>query len=288
RLLCKEYGAGLVYSEMISCHGLIYRQQKTIDMLQTVPEERPIAIQLFGSEPDIMGEAAAFLADMPIDFIDINMGCPVKKVTKKGAGSALMKTPELAAEIIRQVLDNGKKPVTVKIRSGWTHKTINAPEFAKMAEDNGAAALAIHGRTWSDGFSGKADWQVISAVKQSVSIPVIGNGDITCYAEGRKMMAETGCDGVMIGRAAMGKPWIFRPDNPEPDLKFRLSALKRHLELIAAHRPVELGLADIRNHAGRYFKGIAHSSAIRQQIYEASSFQNLRDLLLSLTTDIKP
>ncbi len=273
---------------MISCHGLIYRQQKTIDMLQTVPEERPIAIQLFGSEPDIMGEAAAFLADMPIDFIDINMGCPVKKVTKKGAGSALMKTPELAAEIIRQVLDNGKKPVTVKIRSGWTHKTINAPEFAKMAEDNGAAALAIHGRTWSDGFSGKADWQVISAVKQSVSIPVIGNGDITCYAEGRKMMAETGCDGVMIGRAAMGKPWIFRPDNPEPDLKFRLSALKRHLELIAAHRPVELGLADIRNHAGRYFKGIAHSSAIRQQIYEASSFQNLRDLLLSLTTDIKP
>jgi tRNA-dihydrouridine synthase B len=288
RLLCKEYGAGLVYSEMISCHGLSYRQQKTIDMLQTVPEERPFAVQLFGSEPDVMGEAAAFLSDMPIDFIDINMGCPVRKVTKKGAGSALMKTPELAADIIRQVQDNSKKPVTVKIRSGWTHQSINAPEFARIAENNGAAAIAIHGRTWSDGFSGTADWSVITAVKNAVAIPVIGNGDITSYSDGLKMMSETGCDGVMIGRGAMGQPWIFRPDNPEPSLDFRLSALKRHLDLIAANCNTNWGLAGIKNHAGRYFKGIANGAAIRQQIYQASSFQTLCDMLISLQTNIIP
>lgn len=286
RLLCKEHGAGLVYSEMISCHGISYHQQKTIDMLQTIPEERPVAVQLFGSEPDIMGEAAAFLSDMPIDFIDINMGCPVKKVTNKGAGSALMKTPKLAAEIIRQVRDNGKKTITVKIRSGWTHQTINASEFARMAEDNGAAAIAIHGRTWSDGFSGKADWRVIASVKKAVSIPVIGNGDITSYQDGQKMMADSGCDGVMIGRGALGRPWVFRPDNPEPDLSFRLSALRRHLELIATHCNTDWGLAGIKNHAGRYFKGIAHGSAIRQQIYQASSFHTLRDVVISLQTDI--
>ena len=282
RLLCKEYGAGLVYSEMISCHGLSYRQQKTIDMIRSVPEERPIAIQLFGSEPDVMANAAAFLSDMPIDFIDINMGCPVKKVTKNGAGSALMKTPDLAADIIRQVRDNGKKPVTVKIRSGWTHQSINAPTFAKMAEENGADAIVIHGRTWSDGFSGKADWSVIASVKNAVSIPVIGNGDITSYSGGRKMMDETGCDGVMIGRAAMGRPWIFRPNNPEPDLSFRLSALRRHLELIATHCNTDWGLAGIKNHAGRYFKGIAHGAAIRSRIYQAASFKELQNLVISL------
>jgi tRNA-dihydrouridine synthase B len=282
RLLCKEYGAGLVYSEMISCHGLSYRQQKTIDMLQTVPEEHPFAVQLFGSEPDVMGDAAAFLSDLPIDFIDINMGCPVKKITKNGAGSALMKTPDLAAKIIRQVRDKGKKTVTVKIRSGWTHQAINAPDFAKMAEDNGADAIAIHGRTWSDGFSGKADWSVIAAVKNAVSIPVIGNGDITSYNDGQKMMEETGCDGVMIGRGAMGRPWIFSPDNPEPSLDFRLSALKRHLDLIETNCNTDWGLAGIKNHAGRYFKGIAHGAAIRQQIYQASSFFELQDLILLL------
>jgi nifR3 family TIM-barrel protein len=288
RLLCKEYGAGLVYSEMISCHGLAYRQQKTIKMLQSVPQDYPVAIQLFGSEPDIMGEAAAFLSDLPIDLIDINMGCPVKKVIKKGAGSALMKTPDLASEIIKQVIEKGRKPVTIKIRSGWNHQQINAPEFAAMAEDNGVSAIAVHGRTWSDGFSGSADWNVIAKVKNTVSIPVIGNGDINSYHDGLKMMEATGCDGVMIGRATLGRPWIFRPDNPNPDLNLRLSALKRHLELIDAHCNTNWGLAGIKNHAGRYFKGVPHGAAIRNQIYNSHSFTELQDIIHSLLQPIQP
>lgn len=209
RLLCREYGAACCFSEMISCHGLTYRQQKTLDMLATRPEERPVAIQLFGAEPTHMGRAAAMVSSHAIDLIDINMGCPVKKVVKKGAGSALMKQPGLAREIIRQVVANTDRPVTVKIRTGWTHDTINAPEFARMAEEAGAAAITVHGRTWSDGFSGTVDWGVIARVKEAVSVPVIGNGDLTSYADGLAMMAATGCDGVMIGRGSLGNPWIF-------------------------------------------------------------------------------
>ena len=282
RLLCREYGAGLVYSEMISCHGLVYGQQNTLKMLQTVEQERPVSFQLFGSDPDIMAEAAAILSDLPIDLIDINMGCPVRKVIRKGAGSALMKTPKLAEEIIRRVCGQSKIPVTVKIRSGWNHQSLTAPEFARMAEDAGAAAVAVHGRTWSDGFSGKADWNVIKSVKETVSIPVIGNGDILSYGDGLKMMEETGCDGVMIGRGAMGRPWIFNPEQPEPSLTLRLTALKRHLELISDHRSTEFGLAAIKNHAGRYFKGMPHGAAIRHRIYQTDSFEELQQLIDSL------
>ena len=281
RLLCREYGAGLVYSEMISCHGLVYRQPNTFKMLQTVEQERPVSFQLFGSDPEIMAEAAAILSELPIDFIDINMGCPVRKVIKKGAGSALMKTPKLAEKIIRGVCKQGKIGVTVKIRSGWNHQSHTAPEFARMAEDAGAAAIGVHGRTWSDGFSGSADPRIIAAVKEAVSIPVIGNGDILSYGDGLKMMEETGCDGVMIGRGAMGRPWIFRPDQPEPDLTLRLTALKRHLEIITSHRSTEFGLAAIKNHAGRYFKGMPHGAAIRNQIYQTNSFSELQQLINS-------
>ena len=281
RLLCREYGAGLVYSEMISCHGLVYRQPNTFKMLQTVEQDRPVSFQLFGSDPEIMAEAAVILSELPIDLIDINMGCPVRKVTKKGAGSALMKTPKLAEKIIRGVCKQARIGVTVKIRSGWNHQSLTAPEFARMAEDAGASAIAVHGRTWSDGFSGSADQRIIAAVKEAVSIPVIGNGDILSYGDGLKMMEETGCDGVMIGRGAMGRPWIFRPDQPEPDLTLRLTALKRHLDLIASHRATEFGLAAIKNHAGRYFKGIPHGAAIRNQIYQTNSFPELRRLINS-------
>ena len=281
RLLCREYGAGLVYSEMISCHGLVYRQPNTFKMLQTVEQDRPVSFQLFGSDPEIMAEAATILSELPIDLIDINMGCPVRKVTKKGAGSALMKTPKLAEKIIRGVCKQARIGVTVKIRSGWNHQSLTAPEFARMAEDAGASAIAVHGRTWSDGFSGSADRRIITAVKKAVSIPVIGNGDILSYGDGLKMMEETGCDGVMIGRGAMGRPWIFRPNQPEPDLTLRLTALKRHLDLIASHRATEFGLAAIKNHAGRYFKGIPHGAAIRNQIYQTNSFPELQRLVNS-------
>jgi nifR3 family TIM-barrel protein len=281
RMLCREYGAGFCVSEMISCHGLVYRQEKTLQMLQSHPSEQPISMQLFGSEPEIMGEAAAVLSDFPVDIIDINMGCPVKKVVKKGAGAALMKTPDLAAGIIRKVCDNTKLPVTVKIRSGWSHQNINAPQFALMAQDHGASAITVHARTWSDGFSGKPDWDVIAAVKKAVSIPVIGNGDVSCREDGLKMMQKTGCDAVMIGRGAIGAPWVFGNNFSSPSVSFRLKALNRHLQLIEQFFPAETVLAKTKNQAGRYFKGVHSGASIRQKIYETKSFAELKNFILA-------
>ncbi|MBU4262238.1 MAG: tRNA dihydrouridine synthase DusB [Proteobacteria bacterium] len=286
RLLCREYGAGLVFSEMISCHGLMYEQQKTWDMTQSTPLERPISMQLFGSEPDMMGKAAAMLSQQPIDCIDINMGCPVKKVTKKGAGAALMKSPLVAAKIIREVCANSTKPVTVKFRSGWTHQSINAPEFARMAEEEGASAVTIHARTWSDGFSGTVDWGVIAKSKASIRIPVIGNGDINSYEKGLAMMKQTGCDGVMIGRGCLGRPWVFAQDNPAETPQLRLKALMRHLELIEQFCPPQWALGKIRNHAGKYFKAMRHGAEIRNRIYQAETFAALRQLVDNLLTEL--
>ena len=285
RLLCREYGASLCFSEMISCHGLHFRQKNTLDMLKTSAAERPVAMQLFGAEPEVMAEAAAILSEHPIDLIDINMGCPARKVIKKGAGCALMKDPALAAEIIRGVVKNSSVPVTVKFRSGWDHQSISAGDFARMAEDNGAAAVTVHARTWSDGFSGTADWRIISQVKQAVSIPVIGNGDIQSHADGVRMLAETGCDGVMIGRAALGAPWIFSAEAPEnPSLTFRLTALKRHLALIAKHQP-DTPPSQIKNHAGRYFKGVVGGAEIRRQIFNQTSFAAVKEIVASFATE---
>lgn len=283
RLLCREFGAGLVYSEMISCHGLVYDQHKTRQMITTVPDEQPLALQLFGSEPEIMAQAAAIIDKEPVAIIDINMGCPVRKVIKKGAGSALMQTPKLAEKIIRRVVASTKKPVTVKIRTGWNHHTINAPEFACMAEEAGASALAVHARTWSDGFSGEVDYSIIARVKETVSIPVIGNGDIHSYDDGLRLMRETGCDGVMIGRAALGAPWIFSPTiNIEPSRSLRLGALSRHLELIDHYLPAERLLGKIKNHAGKYVKGLPGSVSFRRAISDATSFEALVHYIHSL------
>lgn len=281
RLLCREYGAGLCYSEMISCHGLSFQQKNTLDMLQTAEAERPVTIQLFGSEPEVMGRAAAILNAYPIDLIDINMGCPVRKVIKKGAGAFLMKQPELAEQIIKKVCANTALPVTVKIRAGWTHDRITAPEFAKMIEGAGAAAVAVHGRTWSDGFGGTVNLEVIAAVKKSVTIPVIGNGDILSYQDGLDMMAATGCDGVMIGRGALGNPWIFKQSPRPASLAAIIPTILRHLELIEQYSQAERVLARTKNHTGRYFKGLPGSSAFRQQVYAAATFQALKDLLVS-------
>ncbi len=267
---------------MISSHGLAYRQEKTIEMLQSHPDERPISMQLFGNDPEIMGEAAAILSEYPVDIIDINMGCPVKKVIKKGSGSALMKTPVLAGQIIRKVADNTKLPVTVKIRSGWTHQNINAPEFAAMAQDHGASAITLHARTWSDGFSGKPDWNVIAKVKKAITVPLIGNGDITCREDGQAMMKKTGCDAVMIGRAAIGAPWIFGENYSSPSIPFRLKALKRHLQLIEQFFTAEKVVAKCKNQAGRYFKGVHSGASIRQKIYETNTFAELKEMIESL------
>jgi nifR3 family TIM-barrel protein len=285
RLLCREHGAGLIYSEMISCHGLVYRQKNTFDMLQTVAEERPLNMQLFGAEPEMMGQAAEILSDFPIDMIDINMGCPVRKVIKKGAGCALMKQPELAARIIEAVRSNTPLPVTVKFRTGWTHDNITGPEFAKMAENSGASALAVHGRTWSDGFGGTVDRSVIAEVKRTVSIPVIGNGDILCYQDGLEMMEQTGCDAVMIGRGALGNPWVFRPEGRPANIAGILPSLSRHLELIEEYLPADKVLARTKNQAGRYFKGMPGSARIRQRIYETRSFTELKELVSSNLTN---
>jgi len=282
RLLCRQFGAGLCYTEMISCHGLVYQKEKTQLLTRTVPEERPVALQLFGADPIIMGEAAALVSNMPVDIIDINMGCPVRKVTKKGAGAALMKDAYLAATIISEVCNNTNLPVTVKIRTGWNHDSIVAPDFAKMAEDKGASAIAVHGRTWSQGFVGQVDWQTIEQVKKNVSIPVIGNGDVNTYQEALQFMDKTGCDGIMIGRAALGNPWVFSPEGTPTSLAKRMTGLKRHLELIKEFSNTDKILPKIKNQAGRYFKGVAGGSAIRMQIYQAESFDEILKLTQSL------
>jgi len=282
RILCRQFGAGLCYTEMISCHGLVYQKKKTLQMTMTVPEERPVALQLFGADPVKMGQAAAIVSDMPVDIIDINMGCPVRKVIKKGAGAALMKTPKTAAKIISEVCKNSTLPVTVKIRTGWNHDSIVAPEFAKMTEDNGASAIAVHGRTWSQGFEGQVDWQTISQVKKNVSIPVIGNGDVDTYDAAILAMEKTDCDGIMIGRAALGNPWVFTPEGIPTSLVKRMAGLRRHLEIIQEFSNPDRTLPKIRNQAGRYFKGIAGGSSIRGKIYQARSFDEILELAQSI------
>lgn len=279
RLLCRELGAGLCYSEMISCHGLTYGQEKTLEMLATVEEERPVAFQLFGNDPDIMGSAADILSIRPIDLIDINMGCPAKKVIKKGSGAALMKDMPRAEAIIRAVVKNTHLPVTVKFRSGWNTDNILAVEFAQMAQEAGASAVTIHGRTWSQAFGGKADWSIISQVKQSVSIPVIGNGDILCYQDGQHMMQETGCDGVMIGRGALGNPWVFQESGTPATLAGKMSVINRHIELIEKYLPTRLHYFKIKNHCIRYMTGLPGCSKLRKKISDCSSIQEISLLL---------
>jgi tRNA-dihydrouridine synthase B len=283
RLLCREYGAALCVSEMISSHGLVYRQSRTIDMLRSCAEERPVSFQLFGADPAIMAEAAAIADFFRPDFIDINMGCPVRKVTKRGAGAALMGDIALAGEIIRQSVASTSCPVTIKIRSGIDTNSINAREFALMAEANGASAVAVHGRTWKQGFSGRADWQIVKDVKQAVTIPVIGNGDVTTYREAHEKIEQYGCDAVMIGRAAIGNPWVFGAAGCPSHLSGRSSAALRHLNLLKRHhKEPQRALGAIKNHLGRYFKGLTRASNIRREIYEISDWQRLEAFITEL------
>jgi len=279
RLLCRRYGAGYSVSEMISCHGLVYRQANTLRMLATLAEEKPVAFQLFGADPEIMAEAAEIMASYKPDMLDINMGCPVKKVTRKGAGAALMTVPELAKAIISKITARVSLPVTVKIRSGKDRQSINAPDFALMAEEAGAAAIIVHARTWSQGFSGEIDREIIARVKEAVSIPVVGNGDVISWRQARQMMEQTGCDGVMIGRGALGNPWVFRETGRPDDFLQILAGAREHLALIEQFLPAERLLGYVKNHICRYFKGMPGSSALRQKIFNAEDLASLKQQL---------
>jgi nifR3 family TIM-barrel protein len=284
RLLCSSFGAGYCVTEMISSHGLYYQQSNTLRMLRTMQEENPFVIQLFGAEVDYMGEAAKIACEFGPHMLDINMGCPVKKVTKKGAGAALMRTPELAGRIVRAVVKNSSVPVTVKMRLGPDHENRNVLSFARMAEENGAAAVIVHGRTMAQGFSGEINSSYIKAVKEALSIPVLGNGDIHSLEEGRQMMRETGCDGVMIGRAALGRPWIFG-GIPEPQSVAEVGAVAlRHLQLMEKYLPAEKVLGYVKNQMSRYFKGLHGCAAWRRDIFAAQSTADIH-AVLQRTTD---
>lgn len=283
RLLCRRYGAGYCVSEMISCHGLVYQQANTLRMLASIPAERPVAFQLFGADPEIMASAGEILDSHNPDMIDINMGCPVRKVTKRGAGAALMTTPKIAEAILIKVVKAVDVPVTVKIRSGKDTSSINAVEFAKMAAGSGVAAITVHARTWAQGFSGQIDSSIIKEVKEAVTVPVIGNGDVMSLQEAQSMRTETGCDGVMIGRGALGNPWIFsnkgRPDNT---VEIVTGALQ-HLALIELHLPAKKLLGYIKNHLCRYFRGLPGSSTIRKNVFAMPTLDSLKEYLQSLT-----
>ena len=283
RLLCREYGAGLCVSEMISSHGLVFKQKKTMSMLHSCVAERPRSFQLFGADPEIMGEAVMMLNSFAPDIIDINMGCPVKKVTKRGAGAALMSNLGLAEQIIRVAVKKSVSPITIKIRAGTDLSNRNGIELAQIAEDCGVAAVTVHGRTWKQAFGGRADWNYIAEVKKTLSIPVIGNGDITSYGEAINRIETSGCDGIMIGRASLGNPWVFHPDGRPAAISPIIKAALRHIELIEHYYETpSLKLAAMKNHLGKYFKGFHGSSKIRQRIYATPGWTELKTLIAEL------
>ncbi|MBS7007091.1 tRNA dihydrouridine synthase DusB [Anaerostipes sp.] len=288
RLLCKEMGAGLLYTEMVSAKGMYYNSPNTGPLLEKEETEKPIAAQIFGSEPELMADMAVRMEEMGFDLIDINMGCPVPKIVNNGDGSALMKNPKLAGKIIRSMADKLKVPVTVKIRKGFDDRHINAVEMAKIAEQSGAAAIAVHGRTREQYYSGKADWDIIRQVKEAVTIPVIGNGDINSPLDAERMLAETGCDGLMIARGAKGNPWIFRElccyfETGEllqrPEMNEITEMILRHARMMIEYKGEYIGIREMRKHVSWYTHGLAGAAKLRDQVNHAESIEELADLI---------
>ena len=291
RLLCKEQGAGLLCMEMVSAKAIYFNNKNTEELLTIDDREPPVSLQLFGSDPDIISEMAKKIENRPFSILDINMGCPVPKVAGNGEGSALMKNPKLVEEIVSKTAKAIKKPVTVKIRKGFDDEHINAVEIARIAESAGAAAVAVHGRTREQYYSGKPDWDIIRQVKEAVKIPVIGNGDVTSPEAARQLMETTGCDGIMIGRGAQGNPWIFRQilhwmetgeEEPKPDLEEVKSMILRHARMLVEYKGAYTGIREMRKHVAWYTAGYPNSAKLRARVNEIESLEALEHLIQGL------
>lgn len=291
RTLCKEQGAGLICMEMISAKAISFHNKNTIALMKIDPCEHPVSMQLFGSEPELMAEVAKSIEDKDFDILDINMGCPVPKVVNNGEGSALLKNPELIVQIIKNVSSAIQKPVTVKVRIGFENAPVDIVEIARRAEDAGAAAIAVHGRTRQQYYSGTADWDIIRQVKEAVSIPVIGNGDVDSPLKAEALLKQTGCDGVMIGRAVRGNPWIFREMNhyfqtgellPRPSSEEIREMILRHARAQIALKGEFTGIREMRKHVAWYTAGMRHSAGLRRASNTIESYEALQELLMKL------
>ena len=295
RAICKQFGCGLTYTEMVSAKGLYYKSENTKELMALAPEEQPAAIQIFGSDADILASIAGDVQAAGADIIDINMGCPTPKIVRNGDGSALMQKPELVAEIVRKVTKAVTVPVTIKIRKGWDDRSVNAVEIAQAAEENGAKAVTVHGRTREQFYTGQADWEIIKKVKQAIKIPVIGNGDVVSPETAKEMLEMTGCDAIMIGRGAEGNPWIFKSVIeylksgillPEPSYEEKIEMALYHLKQTTLLKGEVTGLKEMRKHIAWYLKGMPGSSTIKAEIFKLDNAEDVNKMLHSYLIEL--